>query len=118
MPKCIAVPLDRLAKKLGRVPMFDYAACVLNNWKLIDQTKPLTLENLSVIWSFTKTVAEKWFYLIHIVIENHGAEAMKAVKILAENAAFASLIFKLLHPEITGDDVWNGTSNAQNENIN
>jgi len=47
----------------------------------------LTLENLSVIWSFTKTVAEEWFYLIHVVIENHGVEAMKAVKILAENAA-------------------------------
>jgi hypothetical protein len=57
---------------------------VLNNWKLKDPTLPLTLENLSVIWSFTKSKAEEWFYIIHVVIENHGAEAMKAVKILTE----------------------------------
>jgi len=38
VPKCIAVPLDRLAKQLGRVPMFDYAVSVINNWKLKDQT--------------------------------------------------------------------------------
>jgi indoleamine 2,3-dioxygenase len=73
-----------LAKQLGRVPMVDYATLVLNNWKLKEPTLPLTLENLSVIWSFTKSKAEEWFYIIHVVIENHGAEAMKAVKILTE----------------------------------
>ena len=67
--------------------MVDYATLVLNNWKLKDPTLPLTLDNLSVIWSFTKSVAEEWFYIIHVVIENHGAEAMMAVQVLADQNA-------------------------------
>ena len=59
---------------------------MLNNWKLKDPKLPLTLDNLSVIWSFTKSKAEEWFYLIHVVIESFGANAMKAIKIITHQA--------------------------------
>ncbi len=38
------------------------------------------MDNLKVIWSFTKTRAEEWMYIIHVVIEEHGADALKAAE--------------------------------------
>lgn len=90
LPMCLAVPLTDLAKLVGRNPIVDYASLVLNNWQMIDPKLPLTLENLKVIWSFTKSKAEEWFYLIHVVIESYGAESMRAAKIIAQQTGIIS----------------------------
>ncbi len=37
-----------------------------------------------MIWSFTKSRAEEWMYIIHVVIEDHGSEALKAAEIIAK----------------------------------
>ena len=86
LPKCLAIPLDRLAKIVGRNPMLDYASLVLNNWQLKDASLPKTLDNLKVMWSFTKSRAEEWMYIIHVVIEDHGVEALKAAEIIARTS--------------------------------
>ena len=76
LPAKIAEPLNRLANHIGRKPIVDYACCVLNNWTLKDARKPFCLENIEPIRTFTGDFAEKWFYMVHAVIEHQGGRAL------------------------------------------
>jgi len=77
LPATIAVPLKVLAARVDRQPILDYAGCVLTNWKLIDELRPLSLENIQILRTFTRLRAEEWFYMVHVVIEHHGGEAIQ-----------------------------------------
>eukprot|EP00514_Thraustochytrium_sp_LLF1b_P007608 CAMPEP_0184535370 /NCGR_PEP_ID=MMETSP0198_2-20121128/15859_1 /TAXON_ID=1112570 /ORGANISM="Thraustochytrium sp., Strain LLF1b" /LENGTH=176 /DNA_ID=CAMNT_0026928419 /DNA_START=166 /DNA_END=692 /DNA_ORIENTATION=+ len=77
LPATIAVPLKILAARVDRQPILDYAGCVLTNWKLIDELRPLSLENIQILRTFTRLRAEEWFYMVHVVIEHHGGEAIQ-----------------------------------------
>jgi len=79
IPVSVAVPLRKLAMGVGRLPIMDYAACVLANWKIIDESRSISLENIDILRSFTNLEAEKWFYKIHVVIEAYGGQAMTAI---------------------------------------
>ena len=39
-----------------------------------------------MMWSFTKSRAEEWMYIIHVVIEDHGVEALTAAEIIARTS--------------------------------
>jgi hypothetical protein len=58
---------------------------------LKDRERPFALDNLKVIWSFTKKEAEEWFYLIHVVIESHGAGVMRAAKTIADQTGINAI---------------------------
>mmetsp|Transcript_25261 Transcript_25261/g.30834 ORF Transcript_25261/g.30834 Transcript_25261/m.30834 type:complete len:576 (+) Transcript_25261:152-1879(+) len=79
IPACVAVPFRRLSMSVGRLPIWDYAGCVLSNWKIKDSTRSVSLENIEILRTFTNLEAEKWFYKIHVVIEAYGGQAMAAV---------------------------------------
>lgn len=79
LPPCVAVPLKRLAAQVKRLPILDYATCVLANWKLLDNTSSVSLENVKILRTFTGSSAEEWFYKIHVVIEAYGGQAISAI---------------------------------------
>ena len=79
LPPCVAVPLKRLAAQVKRLPILDYATCVLSNWKLVDNTCSVSLENVKILRTFTGTSSEEWFYKIHVVIEAYGGQAISAI---------------------------------------
>jgi indoleamine 2,3-dioxygenase len=90
LPRNIAVPLVALAKHLGRPPIVQHATLVLNNWRRLDKTKPIALDNLDTQATFTGGFDEKWFYLATLGVELAGAPAMVALAQAAERSQDAS----------------------------
>jgi indoleamine 2,3-dioxygenase len=80
LPATIAKPLYALAKSRQRFPMITYSDYVLNNWRLIDDTKPVSLDNIETIVSFSGTKDEAWFIKIHVAIEAVSAKAITAAQ--------------------------------------
>lgn len=80
IPQNIAVPLYYLAEHLGRKPILSYASYALHNWRRIDQSAPISLNNVEIIDGFLKTSDENWFIIIHVVIENQARHGVKAIQ--------------------------------------
>ncbi|KAH9249385.1 hypothetical protein BASA81_012916 [Batrachochytrium salamandrivorans] len=95
IPPQIAQPLLRLTNWLERMPITDYASCVLSNWRLKDLHLGMSLENLDIRHTFTGTEAEKWFYAIHCVIEYQGGEAFSSMQHSREVIKTFRMIHKL-----------------------
>jgi indoleamine 2,3-dioxygenase len=78
IPGTIAKPLYKLCKSRQRFPTFTYSDYVLNNWKLIDKSKAVSLDNIEPIYTFTALPDEAWFIKIHVVIEAVAAKAIRS----------------------------------------
>jgi indoleamine 2,3-dioxygenase len=79
LPRNIAAPLMALSKRLGRPPIVMHATLVLNNWRRLDPTSPLALDNVDTQFTFTGSFDEKWFYLATLGVELAGAPAIVAL---------------------------------------
>ena len=79
LPSNIAVPYVTLAKTLERPPIILHAAGVLNNWRRLDPSQPLALDNVDTQFSFTGSVDEKWFFLATLGVELAGAPMITAL---------------------------------------
>jgi indoleamine 2,3-dioxygenase len=79
LPRNIAVPLMALSKRLGRPPIVMHATLVLNNWRRLDPTRPLALDNVDTQFTFTGSFDEKWFYLATLGVELAGVPAIVAL---------------------------------------
>jgi len=71
LPACIAVPWYQVSKQLGR-PMSLSLASVTQNWRLLDETKPVDLENVVGLVNFYELVDEDWFFLVGTIVESKG----------------------------------------------
>ena len=80
LPPNIAIPLCQIADKLGIFPFMEYAhSYALYNWKRIDKSKGITLDNLELIRSFEGSESEKGFILVHVSMVSHTRNLVKAV---------------------------------------
>jgi indoleamine 2,3-dioxygenase len=79
LPRAIAIPWCNLADRLGRPPIASHASIALYNWRLIDNSQPLSLDNLAPLQLFTGTPDEEWFYVTTVAIEAKGAPALLAL---------------------------------------
>lgn len=84
IPPQLAVPLLEVSEKLGLQPILTHASVDLFNWRKSDNNKPLSLENIEIINSFTNSEDERWFYKIHIVMEFIGAKLIGIGKTITE----------------------------------
>uniref|UniRef100_A0A2K6TSY7 Indoleamine 2,3-dioxygenase 1 n=1 Tax=Saimiri boliviensis boliviensis TaxID=39432 RepID=A0A2K6TSY7_SAIBB len=82
LPKNIAVPYCQLSEKLQLPPILVYADCVLANWKKKDPNKPLTYENMDVLFSFRHEDCSKGFFLVSLLVEIEAASAIKEIPII------------------------------------
>jgi indoleamine 2,3-dioxygenase len=78
VPAVIAKNLYTLCKQSQRFPMLTYADYVLQNWRLIDSAKPISLDNIEPLFTFTGTLDEAWFVKIHVIIEAVCGKALHA----------------------------------------
>lgn len=76
LPAPVARPLDDLARQLDRPPIIAHASIVLNNWRRIDRTEPLSTSNIDTQVTFLGGVDEKWFYLATLGVELAGAPGL------------------------------------------
>ncbi len=73
IPSPIAVPLVALARAMDRVPMIAHAIVVLINWRRVDASKPIGVDNVDTLVNFLGGVDEKWFFLATLGVELTGA---------------------------------------------
>ncbi|MFB4275474.1 hypothetical protein ACBJ59_09270 [Nonomuraea sp. MTCD27] len=76
LPAPVAHPLHELARRLDRMPIVAHASAVLNNWRRIDRTEPLSTSNVDTQLTFLGGVDEKWFYLATVGVELAGAPGL------------------------------------------
>ena len=78
MPPSITVPFLDVSAHLGLPLTATYSA--LNLWNFTSSSADFSsLENLSVLHTFTGTTDEEWFYLISVAIEARGAKLIPAM---------------------------------------
>ena len=89
LPPHLAQPWYEVAQQLGRPPVLSYASYALDNWRRLDRTKPIELDNIVLIQNFLGGLDEEWFVVVHIQIEREAgpglAGLLRAMKGAAEN---------------------------------
>lgn len=74
VPAPITIPFLAACKHLELPPVATYAGLVLWNWKPIFANENIdTISNLDMLDTFTGSLDEKWFYIVSVAIEAHGA---------------------------------------------
>lgn len=88
IPRGVAIPWAQVAEQLGRPMIVAHASMVLNNWRRLDKSQPVALDNLDTLQLFLGGLDEKWFFLTTVAIEAEGAPALPAL-VEAQRAAAA-----------------------------
>ena len=98
LPANLAVPMVALAEHLGQQPLLPYSGYVLDNWGLIDPSRPIDLDNIYMIQNFLNGQDENWFVLIHVAIEAAAGKVLAAFgpAIEASNAGDAATTRSIL----------------------
>ena len=98
LPANLAVPMVALAEHLGQQPLLPYSGYVLDNWGLVDSSRPIDLDNIYMIQNFLNGQDENWFVLIHVAIEAAAGKALAAFgpAIEASNAGDAATTRSIL----------------------
>lgn len=76
LPAALALPWHAIADKLGRPPIISHASIVLNNWRRLEPTEPITPENLACVQHFLGGMDEQWFFTVTAALEAAGAPAL------------------------------------------
>ena len=91
LPASVSVPWVAVSTKLGRLPILAHASLALNNWRRLDASQPIQLDNVTTQLQFHGGIDEAWFYLVTTYIEGVGAKGilpMLAALTAAEAAQF------------------------------
>ena len=80
IPAQLSITWFAISEKLERPPILSYASYALNNWKMLDETKPFDLENIVIMQNFLGGVDEDWFIMIHVAIEYEAKEILSNLK--------------------------------------
>jgi indoleamine 2,3-dioxygenase len=71
LPRNIAVPLTKIAQRIGAKPFMEYAmSYALYNWQRKNPTGALNFDNLELIRSFEGSEHEKGFIIVHVEVLN------------------------------------------------
>lgn len=79
LPPQLAQPWYQVASKLGRPPVLSYASYALDNWRRLDQAKPIQLDNIVLLQNFLGGLDEEWFVVIHIQIERQAGPGLEGL---------------------------------------
>ncbi|CAO3599912.1 unnamed protein product [Absidia cylindrospora] len=78
LPMNIAVPLDKVAKKISNKPFLEYAlSYVLYNYQRLNPLGDLIFDNLALIRAFSGNKSEKGFILNHVTMVAHTPKLVK-----------------------------------------
>ncbi len=76
LPTQLTRPWYEVAQQLGRPPVLSYASYALDNWRRLDPTKPIALDNLVLLQNFFGGLDEEWFVVVHIQIERQAGPGL------------------------------------------
>jgi len=76
LPAQLAQPWYEVARHLGRPPVLSYASYALDNWRRLDPSKPIALDNIVLLQNFLGGLDEEWFVVVHIQIERQAGSGL------------------------------------------
>jgi indoleamine 2,3-dioxygenase len=76
LPPQLAKPWHEIAQHLGRPPVLSYASYALDNWRRLDRSKPVQLDNIVLLQNFLGGLDEEWFVVVHIQIEREAGPGL------------------------------------------
>jgi indoleamine 2,3-dioxygenase len=76
LPPQLAKPWNEVAQRLVRPPILSYASYALDNWRRLDKTKPIQLDNIVLLQNFLGGLDEEWFVVVHIQIEREAGPGL------------------------------------------
>lgn len=79
LPAVLARPWYEVSCRLGRPPVLSYASYALHNWKRLDSSRPIELDNVALVQNFLGGIDEEWFILIHVAIEAKAGPMLSAM---------------------------------------
>lgn len=79
LPSQLARPWYDIGQKLGRPPVLSYASYALDNWRRLDRTQPIQLDNIVLLQNFLGGLDEEWFVVIHIQIEHQAGPGLEGL---------------------------------------
>lgn len=81
LPPPLARPLVALSRRLGRPPILSHASLAMHNWRRLDPSGPIEVENLVNLVGIHGSTDETWFLTIAVAIEAcGGAEPARIVR--------------------------------------
>ncbi len=86
LPSELARPWHDMSQRLVRPPVLSYASYALDNWRRLDGTKPIQLDNIVLLQNFLGGLDEEWFVVVHIQIERQAGPGLEGL-VGAINAA-------------------------------
>lgn len=78
IPRILSENMYDLLRYNPRVPVLTYADYVLQNFRRLDASKAVSLDNVEPLYMFTGSTEEAWFIKIHVAVEAAFAEAIDA----------------------------------------
>jgi indoleamine 2,3-dioxygenase len=98
LPPQLAQPWYDIAQRLGRPPVLSYASYALDNWRRLDASKPIALDNIVLLQNFLGGLDEEWFVVVHVQIERQAGpglagllQAMNGAALDRESEVFMGL---------------------------
>ncbi len=79
LPSQLARPWFEIAEKIGRLPVLSYASYALDNWRRLDRTKPIQLDNIVLLQNFLGGLDEEWFVVVHLQIERQAGPGLEGL---------------------------------------
>ncbi|MHC9063627.1 PrnB family protein [Nitrospira sp. CMX1] len=79
LPSQLARLWYELGRKLGRPPVLSYASYALDNWRRLDNAKPVQLDNIVLLQNFLGGLDEEWFVVVHIQIERQAGPGLEGL---------------------------------------
>jgi indoleamine 2,3-dioxygenase len=79
IPESIARPWVAVAGRLGRPPVLSYASYALDNWRRLDPSGPIALDNIAILQNFLGGADEDWFIGVHVDIEARAGRLLYAL---------------------------------------
>jgi len=98
LPAQLAQPWYEIAQRLGRPPVLSYASYALDNWRRLDPSKPIALDNIVLLQNFLGGLDEEWFVLVHVQIERQAGPGLAGLlqeELLQQGAVLRR---QLVHP--------------------
>ena len=69
-------PGTKLRSGLAALQLLSYASYALDNWRRLDKTKPIELDNIVLLQNFLGGLDEEWFVVVHIQIEQEAGSGL------------------------------------------
>ena len=79
LPPQLARPWYEIGRELGRPPILSYASYALDNWRRLDGTKPIQLDNIVLLQNFLGGLDEEWFVVVHLQIERQAGPGLEGL---------------------------------------